>query len=209
MALTEPDSGEVRIGGKPWTSLKEPQRRPLRSEIQLITQDTLGVFDPRYSVADSLREAILAARKIERDGVDAQIGRLCGAVRLARQHLPKRLRQMSGGERQRVAFGRALVTRPRVLICDEPVSALDVSIQAQILDLLMDIQAREKLSILFISHDLGVVHHVSDRVIVLRDGEVVETGIAAAIFHSPRHPYLVELVAAIQHFSAAPSAAAE
>jgi len=117
--------------------------------------------------------------------------------------LDRRPRELSGGERQRVAIARALAGDPDVLVCDEPVSALDVSIQAQVLDLLAELQAARGTALLFISHDLGVVHHLSDRVLVMRDGRVVEEADADEIFFRPRHPYTRELLAAVPRLGAA------
>jgi peptide/nickel transport system ATP-binding protein len=134
---------------------------------------------------------------LDRTAVAAEVVKLLDWVGLSRRHLHKQLRELSGGERQRVAIARALATRPRLLLCDEPVSALDLSIQAQILDLLWDLQSETSLSYLFISHDLGVVHHLSDRVLVMRNGRVVEAGAAMEIFKNPRHPYTAELVSAV------------
>jgi len=178
MGLSKPDRGEILLEGRRWSGVPEAERRARRARIQIITQDTLGVFDPRFSVRRSLDEALEETRDLAPKARSAEIAKLIDWVGLPSRHLDKPLRDLSGGERQRVAIARALATEPRLVVCDEPVSALDISIQAQILDLLWELQAQTHLSYLFISHDLGVVDHVSDRVLVMRNGEVVdrETG---------------------------------
>ena len=197
MGMLRPDRGTIRLDGLPWSALPEAERRDRRAAVQIVTQDTLGAFDPRYSVERSVSEAINETRMLDRTAVAAEVVKLLDWVGLSRRHLHKQLRDLSGGERQRVAIARALATRPRLLLCDEPVSALDLSIQAQILDLLWDLQSETSLSYLFISHDLGVVHHLSDRVLVMRKGRVVEAGAATEIFKNPQHPYTAELVSAV------------
>ena len=194
LGLHEPIRGEVRLHGEPWSGVRERRRRPLRSRIQLISQNPLDSFDPRYTVgrivAEPLRDLPAAERR-------ARVAELLERVGLPAETAERRPRELSGGQRQRVAIARALGPRPDVLVCDEPVSALDVSVQAQVLDLLADIQAAEGTALLFISHDLGVVHHLSDRVLVMKDGRVVEEGDVDEVFHRPRHPYTAGLVAAI------------
>ncbi|NTF97804.1 dipeptide ABC transporter ATP-binding protein [Agrobacterium tumefaciens] len=197
MGLLPPDDGTILLEGQSWSDVPEKHRRKRRAAIQIVTQDTLGVFDPRYTVEQSIREAIEETLSIERSAIIPEIHKLIDWVGLPSRHLEKSLRDLSGGERQRVAIARALATRPRLMVCDEPVSALDLSIQAQILDLLWDLQSEASLSYLFISHDLGVVHHLSDHVIVMRDGRIVESGSATDIFENPRHPYTAELLAAV------------
>ncbi|CAM4265604.1 dipeptide ABC transporter ATP-binding protein [Kerstersia similis] len=197
MGILPPDQGEVLLDGQPWSTLPEKQRRSRRTTLQTITQDTLGVFDPRYTVAQSLQETLVESRRLDKHAVHAEISRLLDAVGLSARKLDQPLRNLSGGERQRVAIARALATRPRLIVCDEPVSALDISVQAQVLDLLWDLQAEFGLAYLFISHDLGVVHHLSDHVLVMRHGQILERGSADDIFHHPRHPYVIDLVNAV------------
>ena len=208
MALTEADEGEITLFGQPWTRLPEKERTARRPRIQLIAQDPLGAFDPRFTVRRLLSEALAIGGVPAREH-DAEARRLLAAVGLRDELIDRLPRDMSGGQRQRVAIARALATRPEVLVCDEPVSALDVSVQAQILDLLSHIHRETGLSILFISHDLSVVRHLCDRVMVMHRGEIVEEGTAEDIFSNVRHPYTRELIAAIPRMGgAAPAPAA-
>ncbi|MFI6323577.1 dipeptide ABC transporter ATP-binding protein [Nonomuraea sp. NPDC050556] len=189
LALLQPQRGSVELHNSPWSVLHERQRRPRRSAIQLITQNPLDSFDPRHTVAKLIAQPAARTRELlERVGLDPS---------MASRHP----RSLSGGQRQRVAIARALGPRPSVLICDEPVSALDVSIQAQVLDLLAELQAAKGLALLFISHDLGVVHHVSDRVLVMKDGRVVEEGNVDDLFFLPQHPYTQTLLTALPHLT--------
>ncbi|WP_156027350.1 dipeptide ABC transporter ATP-binding protein [Mycetocola saprophilus] len=196
LGLTEPTAGTVSIGGHAWTGLSERERAPFRREIQVVHQDPLSSFDPRFTVQKILRDALRAAGT-DRAGHPARIAELAEQVGLAAAVLDRHPLTLSGGQRQRVAIARALALEPRILVLDEPVSALDVSIQAQVLDLLADLQTAFGLSYLFISHDLGVIHHVSDRVLVLSDGEVVETGSAHEVFTNPRQTYTQTLLASV------------
>ncbi|MFJ1996309.1 dipeptide ABC transporter ATP-binding protein [Streptomyces asiaticus] len=195
LALTRPDSGEVRLHGRPWSALTERERRASRRLVQYVPQDPLSSFDPRWTVGQVLAENIhgedsrdrrrdLAVTALERVGLNAD-------------HLGRRPRSLSGGQRQRVAIARALMGEPEIIVCDEPVSALDVLIQAQVLDLIADLRAELGTSLLFISHDLGVVHHLTDRVLVFKDGRVVERGDVDEVFEAPSHPYTRELLASL------------
>ena len=196
LALQQPDQGEVLLDGSPWSHLSEKQRRPHRPRLQLVSQDPLVSFDPRYRVIDILAEAleIIGLPKREWTGRATELVRSVG---LSDVHLLRRPRQLSGGQRQRVAIARALAMKPDILICDEPVSALDVSTQAQVLDLLEDLKRQFGLTLLFISHDLGVVYHVSDRVMVMHAGRIVEEGPVGEVFARPRDAYTRELLAAL------------
>lgn len=200
LALTTPDSGSVRFDGEEWSALDERQRRPKRHRIGAIYQDPLGSFDPRWAVERLLADAVRGAREAGRNDVSAGpigpvITALLDQVGLAASVAGRRPLTLSGGQRQRVAIARALAGSPDLLICDEPVSALDVTIQAQILDLLDEIQRERGLALLFISHDLGVVHHMADRVAVMQAGRIVESGDAGRVFTQPGHPYTAQLVA--------------
>jgi len=203
LALGTPDRGEVRVLGQPWTSVSEKTRRPLRTSIGAIYQDALGSFDPRLSVGDILHHAVAGARPrgtaagSGRREAQARVAELLGMVRLSPALLPRRPLELSGGQRQRVGVARALASGPQILICDEPVSALDVSVQAQVLDLLDELQRELALSLLFISHDLGVIQHVSDQVAVMSEGRIVEIGAADRVFAAPEHPYTRRLLAAV------------
>jgi peptide/nickel transport system ATP-binding protein len=196
LALLDPDGGEVSLAGEEWTSLSERGRRQRRKEISVIYQDPLSSFDPRWSVEQVLLDA-LGEGYDNRGHRKTRIGDLLELVGLQSEHLKRRPLQLSGGQRQRVAIARALAPQPRVIVCDEPVSALDVSIQAQVLDLLADLQQELNVSYLFISHDLGVIHHISDRVLVMSDGKVVEFGDADDVLLRPHHPYTQKLVASL------------
>ncbi|WP_439689215.1 dipeptide ABC transporter ATP-binding protein [Curtobacterium sp. SP.BCp] len=194
LALTEPTSGRVLFEGRAWSELRERERRPHRPRIATVSQDPLSSFDPRKSVRQLVESALRAATGTVATGrVEAL---LCG-VGLDPSLGARHPRTLSGGQRQRVAIARALATDPDVLVLDEAVSALDVSVQAQVLDLLADVQQAYGVAVLFISHDLGVIHHVSDRVLVLRHGRVVETGTAEQVFSSPRDPYTRGLLDAV------------
>ncbi|OOB89525.1 ABC transporter ATP-binding protein, partial [Rathayibacter sp. VKM Ac-2630] len=184
LALRRPEEGSVEFLGRPWSSASERERRPLRPRIGAVYQDSQSSFDPRWSVGRLLRDAGAG-----------DVGELLGRVGLAPALAQRSPRTLSGGQRQRVSIARALATRPDVLICDEPVSALDVSVQAQILDLLDDLQRRHGLALLLISHDLGVIAHMSDFIAVMRDGRVVESGEAAAVLRSPASEYTRRLLA--------------
>jgi len=197
LGTVEPDEGTVRFEGEPWSGVKERERRARRSRIQAVYQDPLGSFDPRFTVDRIVGEALGAAGVRRGSGRRDRTVELLDQVGLAAGMLPRRPLELSGGQRQRVAIARALASSPDVIVCDEPVSALDVSIQAQILDLLADLQRDLGVALLFISHDLGVIHHVSDRVIVMKDGRIVETGAVAEVFARPADPYTRELLAAI------------
>jgi peptide/nickel transport system ATP-binding protein len=197
LALVDPDAGEVLLRGAPWTRLRERERRDRRREIGVVYQDPLSSFDPRWSAGRVVEDALSRTAYPRASQRRARVLELLEYVGLESEHLERRPLQLSGGQRQRVAIARALAPDPAVLVCDEPVSALDVSIQAQILDLLADLQEQLGLAYLFISHDLGVVHHVSDRVMVMKDGRVVEHGTAEQVFGNPKHEYTRQLLAAL------------
>ncbi|MEZ2129713.1 MULTISPECIES: dipeptide ABC transporter ATP-binding protein [unclassified Sinorhizobium] len=202
LALRRPDSGEVLFEGRPWSGLAEAERRPLRRHIQTISQDPLGSFDPRFTVERLLDQPLRLRGDLDRPARRRKIGELIEWVGLPAELLARRPNTLSGGQRQRVSIAQALAAEPKLLICDEPVSALDVTTQAQVLDLLVDLQGRLGLSMLFISHDLGVVQHMSHRIVVMKDGEIVETGPVESLFDDPRHPYTRDLIAAVPALSA-------
>jgi peptide/nickel transport system ATP-binding protein len=197
LAVLEPDDGTVRLDGAPWSEAAEAQRRPRRRRISVIYQDPLGSFDPRWTVRRIVEDAVPAELYPGNAARRQRAAALLADVGLDEAHLDRRPLLLSGGQRQRVAIARALAPEPALIVCDEPVSALDVTIQAQVLDLLADLQQRLGLSYLFISHDLGVIHHVADRVLVMRDGRIVESGTAAEIFTDPRDPYTRALLASL------------
>lgn len=212
IALTDPDAGTITLDGEPWAPLPDRSRRERRHRIQIISQDPLSSFDPRYRVRDIIAEPLRSPAAAGRSGgapqIDARVRRLAEEVGLPVDRLDAHPTSLSGGQRQRVAIARALVTEPDILIADEPVSALDVSIQAQILDLLVQVRARTGAALLFISHDLGVVHHLADQVVVMKDGRIVESGDVDQVFHSPAHPYTRQLLEALPSLPATGAEAA-
>lgn len=190
LGLQQPDSGEVLVNGHRWGAGLDERRA-----VQFVSQDPLGSFDPRYTVEEIIAEPLLGL--LDADGRRERVREVMGLTRLEAELATAMPRSLSGGQRQRVSIARALALRPRVLIADEPVSALDVSIQAQILDLLDELNRVTGTSLVFISHDLGVVHHLVDEVLVMQHGVVVEQGEVGEVLTSPRHPYTAQLLAAV------------
>lgn len=196
LGLETADSGEIHLNGEEWGSLTARERRPLRHTLGAIYQDPLTSFDPRLTVERILIDALRANVSGETKKLST-VDELLDAVDLPRNLKNRRPLHLSGGQRQRVAIARALAPAPQTLLCDEPVSALDVSTQARVLDLMDELQRELGLSYLFISHDLGVVRHMSDTVAVINEGRIVETGTAEAIFIAPKAPYTQSLIAAL------------
>ncbi|TFB90478.1 ABC transporter ATP-binding protein [Cryobacterium algoricola] len=188
LALEPPDAGEVRVLGEAWSGVPERARRPRRAALGAVYQDALASFDPRLTAGAILRDVV---------GSADQSVELLDRVGLAASVLGRRPLELSGGQRQRLGIARALANRPQILICDEPVSALDMTVQAQVLDLLDELQRDLGLSLVFISHDLGVVQHVSDRIVVIENGSVVESGGTGPVFAAPAHPYTRRLLDAV------------
>ncbi|GAA1610604.1 nickel ABC transporter ATP-binding protein NikE [Actinoplanes couchii] len=186
--LTDPTSGHVRFEGSEFSGIPERARRPIRRRLQLIAQDPLSAFDPRWTVRRIVGEALPK-------GADPEP--ILDRVGLGPEYLDRYPRQLSGGQRQRVAIARAIAPRPSLIICDEPVSALDVSVQAQVLDLLARIREDDGTALLFISHDLGVIRDIADRVLVMHDGRVVEQGPVRAVFDHAGHEYTRALLDAV------------
>jgi peptide/nickel transport system ATP-binding protein len=182
LGLTSPDAGSVRLLDAPWVPLPEAQRRKRRSLIGAIYQDPFSSFDPRWNVGRLLADAITGGNSTRPAAHADRIAELLSSVGLEPSLMSRRTRSLSGGQRQRVAIARAIAPRPRVIVCDEPVSSLDVSVQAQVLDLLDELQETLGLGYLFISHDLGVIRHVSDSVAVMRRGRIVDAGPTEQIF---------------------------
>jgi peptide/nickel transport system ATP-binding protein len=193
LGLVEPDAGSVTLYGRRWSGLAERDRRPLRPKVQMVPQDPLGSFNPRSTVRQILGEALTVRRRDGSAGVDE----LLGLVGLDPSIARRRPATLSGGQRQRVAIARALAPEPEVLVCDEPVSALDVRIQSEVLNLLADLRERRGIAMLFISHDLGVIARLSDRIMVMRDGAVVESGTTVELFENPREEYTRALLDAV------------
>jgi len=196
LGLDDPDDGAVTLLGEPWAPLRERERRGRRALLGAVYQDPSSSFDPRWTVGQLLADAVTSGHVTRPGRVSTEVEGLLDRVGLAADVAERRPGTLSGGQRQRVAVARALAPRPRVVVCDEPVSALDVSVQAQVLDLLDELQRQEGLAYLFISHDLDVVAHMSDHVAVMQHGRVVEHGPTAPLFAAPQHPYTRALLAA-------------
>ncbi|MFB7382828.1 dipeptide ABC transporter ATP-binding protein [Kitasatospora purpeofusca] len=196
LGLERPDTGTVQLDGRPWSALTERRRRPDRLRIQAVQQDPLGSFDPRFTVERLVAEAVARTGVPRGEARRHRVTELLDQVGLPTALLARRPTELSGGQRQRVAIARALAPAPALLVCDEPVSALDLSVQAQILDLLADLRRELGLALLFISHDLGVVQHLADRVAVMKDGRLVETATVDRLFAEPADPYTRRLLAA-------------
>ncbi|WP_144709697.1 ABC transporter ATP-binding protein [Curtobacterium pusillum] len=194
LSLVRPDSGDVLFGGAPWTTASQSAQRAVRRGISVVYQDPLSSFDPRWRVGRILEDAVRLGDPGRANRSRERVVELLEMVGLAEASIDVWPRTLSGGQRQRVAIARALATNPEVVVLDEAVSALDVSIQAQILDLLQDLQAQLGVSYLFISHDLGVIHHMSDRVVVMQHGRAVEQGTADDVFTRPKDPYTRQLL---------------
>jgi peptide/nickel transport system ATP-binding protein len=197
LALQRPDQGEVRFEGQPWSTRAESARRPSRPRLQTIVQDPLGSFDPRYTVRRIIEQPLRLRGDLDRRGRQHRLAELIDLVSLPTALLARRPDTLSGGQRQRVSIAQAIASEPKLLVCDEPVSSLDVTTQAQVLDLLVALQGRLGLALLFISHDLGVIQHVSQRIAVMQDGQIVETGSVEQVFDEPQHPYTRRLLAAV------------
>jgi len=197
LRLMEPTGGSVRFEGEDLLSLSPSGMRKMRREMQVIFQDPYGSLNPRMKVGNIVGEPLAIhriARGAEREDLVAGLLKRVGLEPSAMRRYPH---EFSGGQRQRIGIARALALRPKLIICDEPVSALDVSIQAQVVNLLMDLQEEFSLTYLFIAHDLSVVEHISDRVAVMYLGKIVEVADAATLYGDPKHPYTKALLSAI------------
>lgn len=189
LGLLLPTQGQVFFDGQDLAALPPARLRALRRQMQLVFQDTAAALNPRWTVGQSLAEPLRIHNLCPRGEYAARGAALLTQVGLAPDLLDRYPHQLSGGQRQRVGLARALALSPRLVVCDEPVSALDVSVQAQMLNLLADLQASQGLTYVLISHDLGVVRHSADRVCVMFLGRVCEVGPTQALFSAPRHPY--------------------
>ncbi|MBC9823090.1 ATP-binding cassette domain-containing protein [Terrabacter sp. MAHUQ-38] len=192
-ALDRPTSGEIFVEGMEVTGRRETDLGFLRSSLQLVFQDPMGSLDPRMRVRDIIAEPLVAQR-LPRQA--ERVAELLDAVGLPAEAADRFPHQFSGGQRQRISIARALAPSPSILLADEPVSALDVSVRAQVLNLIIDLVGDLGLTLVFVSHDLSVVRHVCDRVAVMSDGEIVETGTTEQIFDDPQHPYTQRLLRA-------------
>jgi oligopeptide/dipeptide ABC transporter ATP-binding protein len=198
LRLLEPSAGTIHFEDVEITHARQRALRPLRRKMQMIFQDPYASLNPRMTIGAALAEPLvihgLAATKQERE---ARVHELLAKVGLRAEAATRYPHEFSGGQRQRVGIARALAVRPRFIVCDEPISALDVSIQAQIVNLLQDLQQAEQLTYLFISHDLKIVQHVCDRVAVMYLGRIVELAEARMLYREPKHPYTQALLSAV------------
>ncbi len=197
LGLTPADRGDVLYRGKNLARLSDRQMRPYRRQLQMIFQDPFSSLNPRMTVSETLAEPLIIHRLCAPAQRQQRVAQLLDQVGLESAAADRYPHEFSGGQRQRVSIARALAVEPELIIADEPVSALDLSVQAQILNLLREIQLEHNLSYLFIAHDLAVVEHVSDRVAVMYLGKIVETAPAGELYHQPGHPYTEALLNAI------------
>jgi len=196
LRLIEPSAGALRFDGQDMLALGKHELRSLRRRMQIIFQDPFASLNPRLSVSDILAEPLLLHGLATTAEIPAKVAELLKVVGLGPQHAERFPHEFSGGQRQRIGVARALATRPDLVVCDEPVSALDVSIQAQVVNLLQDLQGQFGLSYLFIAHDLAVVKHIATRVAVMYLGRIVELADKTTLYGQPRHPYTQALLAA-------------
>jgi ABC-type oligopeptide transport system ATPase subunit len=198
LKLEPATSGEVCFEGQSVLPMREAEFRPLRREMQMIFQDPFGSLNPRMTCGEIIGEALeIHFKTMSRSDRRLRVAELLNQVGLSREAVTRHPHEFSGGQRQRIGIARALAVKPRFIVCDEPVSALDVSVQGQIVNLLMDLQAEFGISYLFIAHDLAVVEHISDFVLVMHGGRIVEAAPAGELYCSPRHEYTKTLLAAV------------
>ena len=195
--LMNPDCGEIWFQGKEISRISQDEMRPIRKDMQMIFQDPAGSLNPRMKVAELIEEPLLIHTDLDEAGRMKIVNELLGIVGLSAKHAQRYPHEFSGGQKQRVGIARALTVNPKLVIADEPISALDVSIQAQVLNLLNRLQQEYKLTYVFISHDLSVVEMISDRIAVMYLGFVVETAPKELLYKTPMHPYTQALLSAV------------
>jgi oligopeptide transport system ATP-binding protein len=208
LGLLRPTAGEVRFDGVPIATLRGERLRAFRQKAQMIFQDPFSSLNPRLSVGSALAEVLKVHRRVEPGREAEAVAEWMRRVGLRPEDAPKRPSAFSGGERQRVVIARALMLEPEFVVADEPVSALDVSVQAQVLNLLRRLKDEMGLTMVFISHDLGVVRYIADRVAVMYLGRIVEIGARRQVFTAPRHPYTSALLQSVPHLDGRPLGAA-
>jgi peptide/nickel transport system ATP-binding protein/oligopeptide transport system ATP-binding protein len=202
LKLIESTSGRVLYKGSDILPFSERDFRPLRREMQMIFQDPFGSLNPRFTIGEIVGEALeIHFPKMNRNDRSARVADLLRLVGLKPEMMRRYPHEFSGGQRQRIGIARALAVEPRFIVCDEPVSALDVSVQAQIVNLLQDLQEQFGIAYLFIAHDLAVVEHISDHVLVMHHGKVVESASAEAIYNDPQNEYTKTLLSAVPSVS--------
>jgi len=202
LKLIPATSGDVLFEERDILPMSEDEFRPLRREMQMIFQDPFGSLNPRHTIFQIIGEALeIHFPAMSRDERRDRVAELMKQVGLKPEMLERYPHEFSGGQRQRIGIARALAVKPKFIVCDEPVSALDVSVQAQIVNLLQDLQEELGLTYLFIAHDLGVIEHVSDQVLVMYRGKIVEAATAEAIYENPQHEYTRKLLAAVPKFA--------
>ena len=197
LKLYEPTGGKITFEGQDITNLTPKQMKPLRSQMQMIFQDPFASLNPRHTVGTLIGSAFDIQGITPEGGVEAEVQRLMARVGLNPEHINRYPHEFSGGQRQRIGVARAIALKPKLIVADEPVSALDVSIQAQVVNLLEDLQDEFNMAYIFVAHDLSVVQHISDRVIVMYLGKVMEEAEKVDLFTHPRHPYTKALLSAV------------
>lgn len=199
LRLHEPTSGDVAYNDESLLQLSSKQMRARRKDLQMILQDPFASLNPRMTVYKILAEPLKIHQKLSGKGLDRAVDELLELVGLASSHANSYPQEFSGGQRQRIAIARALASQPSLIIGDEPISALDVSVQAQVINLMNELKEKFGLTLVLISHDLSVIEHMADRVIVMYLGQIVEMGTTDEIFNNPRHPYTQALLSSIPH----------
>lgn len=197
LRLEDPNGGSVQLDGEDLTLLKGEKLRKKRGDFQMIFQDPYASLNPKRSIYATLEEPLLLHTKLNEEERKIRIGELLDMVGLHKEHALRYPHEFSGGQRQRIGIARALAVNPKFIVADEPVSALDVSVQAQIVNLLEDIRQKTEVAFLFIAHDLAIVEHISNRIMVMYLGKVMEYGPAEELCRNPRHPYTAALLASV------------